>query len=139
MSTTLADYAVLIDTPVQLSAQNGSGKARSKFCRFDLTSTFSADVKPVLMFRTTVLDKRTRVNVYVNPEATENTSSGFPVNEDYFAELPDGYFGLHMECLDGGKFKKGQENTIAFTISGDGTKFGDVIIGDAVLTIQRVV
>jgi len=90
------------------------------------------------MFRITVLEHHdTRVNVYVNPAPTEKTSSGFPVNEDYFTELGKNYFGLHMEALEGSKFKKGQENTIVFTISGDGRKFGDVIIGDAVLLIQR--
>jgi hypothetical protein len=139
MSTTLADYAVLVDNPVHLSSKSSSGRARSKFCRFQLASDFTADVKPVLMFRTTVLDKDTRVNVYVNPEPTENTSSGFPTSEDYFAELGKGYLGLHMEALQGSKFKKGAENTIVFTISGDGTKFGDVIIGDAVLLVQRTV
>jgi hypothetical protein len=91
------------------------------------------------MFRTTVLaDHDTRVNVYVNPVPTQTTSSGFPTDVDYFAELPKNYFGLQMEALEGSKFKKGQENKIVITISGDGKhRFGDVVIGDVVILIQR--
>lgn len=48
-----------------------------------------------------------------------------------------------METLEGSKFKKGSEkkdeNVIVITISGDGHKFGDVIIGDVVLHFQRLV
>src|SRR5262249_51451274 len=95
-------------------------------------------MNPVLMFRTQVLDDHdTRIRVFVNPEPTQTSSDGFPSQEDYFAELPKKYFGLHMEALEGSRFKKGTENTVAITISGDGTKFGDSIIGDVVLMIQR--
>lgn len=139
MATIVGDYKVLLDTPVHLSAQHASGKSRSKFCRFDMADNFSSEVKPVLMFRTTVLNKDTRIRVFVNPEPSSNHSDGFPGTEDYFAELPERYFGLHMEALSPTQFKKGQENTVVFTISGDGTKFGDVVIGDVVLHYQRVV
>ena len=142
MSMTFADYIVLSDAPIRLSANPETGHPRSKVCKFDLPANFSAETeatKAVLMFRTTVLaDHDTRVNVYVNPVPTQNTSSGFPADEDYFAELPKNYFGLQMEALEGGKFKKGEENKIVITISGDGKhRFGDVIIGDVVMLIQR--
>lgn len=143
---TIADYLVLGDTPIQLSvaleAPHGTGP-QSKFYKFDLPNTFVAEAgqrKPVLMFRTTVLDDDTRVEVHVNPENTETTSSGFPSQAAYFAELRKGYFGLHMEALDGRDFKKGQENTIVIRVSGDvDSHFGDVIIGDVVFLIQREV
>jgi hypothetical protein len=142
MSLTFADYIVLSDAPIRLSANPETGHPRSKTCKFDLPDNFSGDTdatKAVLMFRTTVLaDHDTRVNVYVNPVTTQTTSSGFPSDVDYFAELPKNYFGLQMEALDGSKFKKGQENKIVITISGDGKhRFGDVVIGDVVILIQR--
>ena len=142
MSLTFADYIVLSDAPIRLSANPETGHPRSKTCKFDLPANFSGDTastKAVLMFRTTVLaDHDTRVNVHVNPVMTQTTSSGFPAAEDYFAELPRNYFGLLMEALESGKFKKGQENKIVITISGDGKhRFGDVVIGDVVLLIQR--
>jgi hypothetical protein len=137
MSTTIADYAVLLDSQIQLSAQPSSGKPRSKFCRFNLASDFASDVKAVLFFRATVPGKDSRLRVFVNPAPTENTSDGFPIDEDYATNMSKGYFGLHMETIAGSKFKKGQENTVVFTISGDGTKFGDVILGDVVLHVQR--
>ena len=142
MATTFADYIVLSDAPIRLSANPETGHPRSKVCEFDLPGNFSAETdatKAVLMFRTTVLaDHDTRLNVYVNPVTTQNTSSGFPTDAEYFAELPRNYFGLHMEALEGNKFKKGQENKIVITISGDGKhRFGDVIVGDVVILIQR--
>ena len=143
MPMTFADYIVLSDAPIRLSANPETGHPRSKICKFQLPTNFFGETdstKAVLMFRTTVLaDHDTRVNVYVNPVPTQTTSSGFPTVEDYFAELPKNYFGLQMEALDGSKFKKGQENKIVVTISGDGKhKFGDVIIGDIVILIQRM-
>jgi hypothetical protein len=139
MTTIVGDYKVLLDKPVHLSAQHNSSHPRSQFCRFDLASNFSPEVSPVLLFRTTVMDKDTRVRVFVNPEPSNNNSDGFPSDEDYVTKLSKGYFGLHMETLPAGKFKKGQENKVVFTISGDGTKFGDVIIGDVLLQYQRTV
>ena len=137
MSTPIADYLVLLDKPETLSAQKNQPHPRSKFCRFFLGTEFAQDVKPVLLFRMTVPSKDTRVRVFVNPEMTNTNSDGFPSDEDYVTNMGKGFFGLHMEALDGGKFKKGQENTIVFTISGDGTKFGDVELGDVVLLVQR--
>ena len=142
MKLTFADYIVLSDAPIRLSANPETGHPRSKVCKFELPASFSGETdatKAILMFRTTVLaDHGTRVNVYVNPVPTQTTSSGFPEVADYAAELSKNYLGLHMEALGGSKFKKGQENKIVITISGDGKhKFGDVIIGDVVILIQR--
>jgi len=44
-----------------------------------------------------------------------------------------------ISVLPGSRFQKNEENTIAFTISGDGHKFGDIEIGDVVLFYQRLV
>jgi hypothetical protein len=142
MAMTFADYIVLSDKPIRLSANPETGHPREKTCRFQLPANFSAetpDTKPVLMFRTEVLDHHdTRLRVFVNPVPTQTNSDGFPNDEDYVTELSKGYFGLHMEALAGNKFKKGQENKLVITISGDGKhRFGDVIIGDIVMLIQR--
>jgi hypothetical protein len=48
-------------------------------------------------------------------------------------------FRATVSVLPGGRFKKGQENTMVFTISGDGHNFGDIEIGDVVLFYQRLV
>jgi hypothetical protein len=140
MGITVADYIVLLDGDFLLETE----RIRSKFFKFALTDDFFADAlitRPVLTYRVRVPGKDTRLHVHVNPPQQGNsstgTSSGFPVTPDSFYTLPSGYFGQLNAVFTGSKFKKGQENTIAFTISGDGNKFGDIEIGNVVLFVQR--
>ena len=139
MSTTLADYLALHDGSQLLKTRGGT---RSLFLRFQLPKDFisdQADRKPVLTYRARVPGKDTRLNVYVNPEQTESTSSGFPVTSDLSLNLSEGYFGQFVSVVSGSRFKKGQENKIVFTISGDGTKFGDIEVGEVALFYQRLI
>jgi hypothetical protein len=138
MSKSVADYVALLDGNHMLKTEG----VRSKFFRFTLNDDFVADslnVRPVITYRVRVPGKDTRLHVYINPEPTQNTSSGLPSDPDSVYTLSDGYFGQLISVLPGSKFKKGQENTIVFTISGDGHKFGDIEIGDVVLFHQRVI
>lgn len=136
MDITIADYITLLDGNHLLETE----RVRSKFFRFQLPDDFfgSANItRPVLTYRVRVPGKDTRLHVYVNPEPTESNSSGFPTKPESFFTLSSKYFGQLTSVLPGSPFKKGQENTIVFTISGDGHKFGDIEIGDVVLFHQR--
>jgi len=137
MSASVSDYFALLDGNHLLETE----RVRSKFFRFKLENDFIADRSwkfPVLTYRVRVPGKDTRLHVHVNPEPTQSSSAGFPAPNSVF-NLSDHYFGQLISVLPGGRFKKDEENTIAFTISGDGHKFGDVEIGDVVLFYQRLV
>jgi hypothetical protein len=137
MSASVSDYFALLDGNHLLQTE----RVRSKFFRFTLESDFIADKRwkfPVLTYRVRVPGKDTRLHVHVNPEQTESNSAGFPAPDSVFT-LPSHHFGQLISVLPGGQFKKNAENTIVFTISGDGHKFGDIEIGDVVLFYQRLI
>ena len=137
MSISVSDYFALLDGNHLLETE----RVRSKFFRFTLEKDFTADKSwkfPVLTYRVRVPGKSTRLHVHVNPEKTETSSDGFPPPNSVF-NLSSEYFGQLIAVLPGGRFKKDDENTIVFTISGDGHKFGDIEIGDVVLFYQRLV
>jgi hypothetical protein len=137
MSVSVSDYFALLDGNHLLETE----RIRSKFFRFKLENDFIADKEwkfPVLTFRVKVPGKDTRLHVHVNPELTQSSSDGFPA-PNFVCKLSNGYLGQMISVLPGARFKKNEENTIAFTISGDGNKFGNIEIGDAVLFYQRLV
>jgi hypothetical protein len=138
MSVSVSDDFALLDGN-HLLETNGN---RTKFFRFTLEKDFTADKSwkfPVLTYRVRVPGKSTRLHVHVNPELPDNSSSdGFPPANSTF-NLSSGYFGQLISVLPGGRFNKDVENTLVIKISGDGTKFGDIEIGDVVLFYQRLV
>jgi hypothetical protein len=137
MSVSVSDYFALLDGNHLLETE----RIRSKFFRFKLEDDFIADKAwkfPVLTYRVRVPGKDTRLHVHVNPEPTQSSSDGFPAPNSVF-QLSSGYLGQMISVLPGARFRKNKENTIAFTISGDGHKFGNIEIGDVVLLYQRLV